>query len=180
LSDVPTCPSLTFLKALTLRVPLEIVPPMSVQQRLQSLGITLPPATNPAANYANYVITGNLLFVAGKGPLPVDGKLPKGKLGREFSTEQGYVFARSAGFDILAVLQLALGDLERVARVVKLQGFVNATPEFEQHPQVLDGCSDLMASVFGPKGVHARSVFGAASVRGNLPIIVDSIFEIVL
>src|SRR5688500_13785833 len=102
---------------------------MSVQERLQSLGITLPTATNPAANYANYVITGNLLFVAGKGPLPVDGKLPKGKLGREFSTEQGYAFARSAGFDILAVLQSALGDLERVARVVKLQGFVNATPE---------------------------------------------------
>lgn len=151
---------------------------VSVQERLRSLGIVLPAATNPAANYTNYVITGRLLYVAGKGPLPVDGKLPKGKLGREFTTQQGYAYARSAGIDALAVVSSALGDLERVSRVVKLQGFVNATPEFEEHAQVLDGCSDLMADVFGPKGVHARSVFGAVSVRGNLPVIVDSIFEI--
>lgn len=151
---------------------------MSVRERLHSLGLTLPLASNPAANYTNYVVSGSLLFVAGKGPLAVDGQLPRGKLGREFSTREGYVFARSAGLDVLAVVQLALGDLERVARVVKLQGFVNATPEFEEHALVLDGCSDLMADVFGAKGVHARSVFGAVSVRANLPIIVDSIFEI--
>lgn len=151
---------------------------MSVEARLQSLGITLPAASNPAANYANYVRTGNLLFMAGKGPLPVDGKLPKGKLGNEFSTEEGYVFARSVGVDILAAVRAALGDLDKVARVVKLQGFVNATPEFEEHAQVLNGCSDLMVEVFGPKGVHARSVFGAASLRANLPIVIDSIFEV--
>jgi len=151
---------------------------VSVHERLQSLGIELPPATNPAANYTNYVVTGELLFVAGKGPLPIDGKPPRGKLGREYSTQEGYAFARSTGLDILAVVRLALGDLDRVTRVVKLQGFVNATPEFEEHAQVLNGCSDLMVEVFGPKGVHARSVFGAVSVRGNLPIIVDSIFEI--
>ena len=151
---------------------------MSVEARLQSLGITLPAASNPAANYANYVRTGNLLFMAGKGPLPVDGKLPKGKLGNEFSTEEGYVFARSVGLDIIAAVRAALGDLDKVARVVKLQGFVNATPEFEEHAQVLNGCSDLMVEVFGPKGVHARSVFGAASLRANLPIVIDSIFEV--
>lgn len=151
---------------------------VSVHDRLNALGITLPPATNPAANYTNYVVTGNLLFVAGKGPLPVDGKAPKGRLGREFSTAQGYTFARSTGIDILSVINSAVGSLDRVARVVKLQGFVNATPEFEEHPQVLNGCSDLMVEVFGPKGVHARSVFGATSVRANLPIIIDSIFEI--
>ncbi|MGC4087535.1 MAG: RidA family protein [Polyangiaceae bacterium] len=151
---------------------------MSIDERLRSLGIVLPPATNPAANYTNYVVTGNLLFVAGKGPLPVDDKLPKGKLGREYTADQGYSFARSAGMDILAVVRFALGDLDQVARVVKLQGFVNATPEFEEHAQVLNGCSDLMVEVFGPKGVHARSVFGAVSLRANLPIVVDSIFEI--
>ena len=151
---------------------------MSVEARLQSLGITLPAASNPAANYANYVRTGNLLFMAGKGPLPVDGKLPKGKLGNEFSTEEGYVFARSVGLDILAAVRAALGDLDKVARVVKLQGFVNAAPDFEEHAQVLNGCSDLMVEVFGPKGVHARSVFGAASLRANLPIVIDSIFEV--
>jgi enamine deaminase RidA (YjgF/YER057c/UK114 family) len=151
---------------------------MSVEARLQSLGITLPAASKPAANYANYVRTGNLLFMAGKGPLPVDGKLPKGKLGNEFSTEEGYVFARSVGVDILAAVRAALGDLDKVARVVKLQGFVNATPEFEEHAQVLNGCSDLMVEVFGPQGVHARSVFGAASLRANLPIVIDSIFEV--
>jgi enamine deaminase RidA (YjgF/YER057c/UK114 family) len=155
-----------------------MLPHVSVEERLRSLGLSLPVATNPAANYTNYVITGNLLFVAGKGPAPADGKPPKGKLGREFSTEHGYAFARSAGLDVLAVVRSALGDLDRVARVVKLQGFVNATPEFDEHARVLDGCSDLMVEVFGPKGVHARSVFGAVSVRGNLPLIVDSIFEI--
>ncbi|HTV17686.1 MAG TPA: RidA family protein, partial [Polyangiaceae bacterium] len=151
---------------------------VSIQDRLTTLGITLPPATNPAANYTNYVVTGNLLYVAGKGPLPVDGKAPKGRLGQEFSTAQGYDFARSTGIDILSVVNSALGNLDRVARVVKLQGFVNATPGFEEHPQVLNGCSDLMVEVFGPKGVHARSVFGATSLRANLPIVIDSIFEI--
>jgi enamine deaminase RidA (YjgF/YER057c/UK114 family) len=151
---------------------------MSVEARLRSLGITLPTATNPAANYANSVLTGNLLFVAGKGPLPVDGQAPRGKLGREFSTQEGYAFARSAGLDILAAVRQAVGDLDRVARVVKLQGFVNATAEFEEHPLVLNGCSDLMVEVFEARGIHARSVFGAVSVRANLPLVVDSIFEI--
>ena len=151
---------------------------MSIEQRLRELGIALPKATNPAANYTNCVLTGNLLFVAGKGPLPVDGKPPKGKLGRDFTTEQGYAFARSTGLDILAAVKLALGDLDRVSRVVKIQGFVNATAEFEEHPQVLNGCSDLMVEVFGPNGVHARSVMGAVSLRANLPVIVESLFEI--
>src|SRR5204863_4287321 len=105
-------------------------------------------------------------------------KAPKGKLGREFTTKQGYEFARSTGLDILAVVRLSLGDLDRVTRVVKLQGFINATDDFEEHPQVLNGCSDLMVQVFGDKGVHARSVLGAVSVRGGLPIIIESVFEV--
>jgi enamine deaminase RidA (YjgF/YER057c/UK114 family) len=151
---------------------------LSIEKRLQELNITLPPASNPLGSYANCVQTGSLLFMSGKGPVSGFDPVPKGKLGQEYSAEQGYTFARAAGLDILAALKLELGTLDRVARVVKIQGFVNATPEFEQHPKVLDGCSDLFAEVFGDKGLHARSVFGAMSVRANLPIIIDSIFEI--
>ncbi len=151
---------------------------MNIQKRLEELGICLPPASNPAANYTNCVKTGNLLFVSGKGPLPPDAVPPKGKLGREFSTEQGYEFARLTGLDILAAVQLELGNLDLVRRVVKLQGFVNATPDFEQHPQVLNGASDLMVEVFGERGVHARSVLGATSLRAGLPIVCEAIFEV--
>jgi enamine deaminase RidA (YjgF/YER057c/UK114 family) len=150
------------------------MPIETTAERLARLGIVLPEASNPAAEYTNFVQVNGLLFVSGKGP---SGK-PKGKLGQEFTTAQGYEFARLAGIEVLAVVQSALGSLERVKRVVKIQGFVNATPEFEEHHKVLNGCSELMAQVFGEKGVHARSVFGAVSVRDNLPIIIDSIFEV--
>ncbi|MFZ5890844.1 MAG: RidA family protein [Myxococcota bacterium] len=150
----------------------------TIDQRLQELGIVLPAASNPAANYTNCVEASGLLFVSGKGPQLPGGGAPKGKLGREFTTEEGYQFARSTGLDILSVVKLELGSLDRVRRVVKLQGFVNATEDFEQHPQVLNGCSDLMVQVFGERGVHARSVLGAISVRGGLPIIIESVFEV--
>ncbi|GMK40974.1 hypothetical protein PCCS19_40300 [Paenibacillus sp. CCS19] len=114
------------------------------------------------------------MFLSGKGP----AGNPKGKLGQQFTTEEGYRFARQTGIEILAVVQSALGTLDRVKRVVKLQGFVNADPQFEEHHKVLSGCSDLMLDVFLEKGLCARSVFGAASVRANLPIIIDSIFEV--
>lgn len=151
---------------------------MEVEQRLEALGIALPPASDPAANYTNCVQTGSLLFVSGKGPLPQEGSPPAGRLGAEFTTAQGYAFARTTALDILAAVKLYLGDLDRVRRVVKLQGFVNAAPEFEEHPQVLNGASDLMVEVFGERGVHARSVLGATSLRGRLPIVVESIFEV--
>jgi enamine deaminase RidA (YjgF/YER057c/UK114 family) len=151
---------------------------VTVDERLAELGITLPVASNPAANYANCARTGALLFVSGKGPVPADGRVPKGRLGEDFTTAEGYAFARLTGLDILAAVRLELGSLDRVERVVKLQGFVNASPDFEEHPQVLNGCSDLMVEVFGECGVHARSVFGATSLRAGLPIVIDSIFEV--
>ncbi|GLX70542.1 RidA family protein [Paenibacillus glycanilyticus] len=146
----------------------------SASSRLETLGIVLPTASEPAARYANCVQVNGLLFVSGKGP----SGGPKGKLGKDYSTEEGYHFARLAGIEVLAVLQSALGSLDKVKRVVKIQGFVNADPSYEEHHKVLNGCSDLMMDVFGEKGVHARSVLGAASVRDNLPIIIDSIFEV--
>ncbi len=151
---------------------------MDTEERLNQLGLTLPAASNPAANYGNCILTGSLLYVSGKGPTAVGGAVPKGKLGRNYSVDQGYEFARQTGLDILAVVKQHVGSLDRVTRVVKLQGFINATEEFEEHPLVLDGCSDLMVEIFGERGVHARSAFGAASLRDNLPIIIDSIFEI--
>ncbi len=152
---------------------------MDIETKLKQLDIILPQASEPQGSYRNCVRTGNLLYVSGKGPGARYDVPPKGKLGQEFTVDQGYQFAREAGLDILAAVKLELGSLNKVCRVIKLQGFVNATGDFEQHPKVFDGCSDLMVEVFGAKGAHARSVFGATSVRGNLPIIVDSIFEVI-
>lgn len=146
----------------------------NIERRLIELGIVLPQASEPAAKYANCVFSNGLLFVSGKGPAAA----PKGKLGLDYSTEEGYQFARQAGIEVLAVLKNALGHLDNVNRVVKAQGFVNADPSFEEHHKVLNGFSDLMLEVFGEKGFHARSVMGASSLRNNLPVIVDSIFEV--
>ncbi|GBF71814.1 hypothetical protein PA598K_00026 [Paenibacillus sp. 598K] len=145
-----------------------------IENRLRAMDIRLPEASDPAAKYANFVIVNGLMFVSGKGP---HGN-PKGKLGIDYTTLEGYRFAREAGLEVLAVVKSALGSLDRVKRVVKVQGFVNASADFEEHHKVLNGFSDLMMDVFEDKGLHARSVFGAVSVRDNLPIIVDSIFEV--
>ncbi|WP_249863112.1 RidA family protein [Paenibacillus konkukensis] len=147
---------------------------MSIESRLHELQIVLPEASEPAAKYANYVIVNGLMFVSGKGP---SGN-PKGKVGEEFSTEEGYRFARNTGIEVLAVVKSALGSLDKVKRVVKVQGFVNAHPDFEEPHKVLNGFSDLMLDVFGERGIHARSVLGASALRDNLPIVVDSIFQV--
>ncbi|MBO9607645.1 MAG: RidA family protein [Paenibacillaceae bacterium] len=144
------------------------------EDRLRRLGITLPEASAPAANYANFALAGGLLFISGKGP----AGHPRGKLGAELTTEEGYRFARTAGIEALAAAKAAIGRLDRVKRVVKVQGFVNASPDFEEPHLVLNGCSDLMIDAFGPNGAHARSVLGAASLRSQLPVIVDCIFEV--
>ncbi|CAH1215794.1 MULTISPECIES: RidA family protein [Paenibacillus] len=145
-----------------------------IEQRLEQLGIVLPRASAPAAKYANAVIVNGMMYVSGKGPNTAE----RGKLGDKFTTDQGYAFARNAGIEVLAVVQEVLGSLDRVERVVKIQGFVNATASYDEHHKVLNGCSDLMLDVFGERGVHARSVFGAASVRDDLPLIIDSIFQV--
>jgi enamine deaminase RidA (YjgF/YER057c/UK114 family) len=150
----------------------------SAEKRLEALGIVLPAASAPAARYANFVEVNGLLFISGKGPAGSGGVKPKGKLGRDYTTQQGYEYAREAGIEVLAVVRFALGSLDKVKRVVKIQGFINADPTFEEHHKVLDGCSELMLEVFGERGLHARSVMGAASLRDNLPVVIDSIFEV--
>ncbi|WNQ10907.1 RidA family protein [Paenibacillus aurantius] len=145
-----------------------------IEKRLEERGIRLPEASGPAARYVNYAQVDGMLYVSGKGP----SGSPRGKLGREFTTAEGYAFARQAGLEVLAVVKEALGSLDRVRRVVKIQGFVNAEPTFEEPHLVLNGCSDLMLEVFGEKGAHARSVMGACSLRDGLPLVVDSVFAV--
>lgn len=151
---------------------------MNPEQRLRDLGLVLPSGSAPAANYANAVRSGNLLFIAGKAPLPENGKLPKGRLGREFTADEGYRYARSAALELMAVMRAELGSLDKVARVVEVQGFLNAVETFEDHAKVLNGCSDLLVEVFGERGVHARSVLGASSLRGGLPLVLKAVVEI--
>ena len=152
---------------------------MSAEKRLKELGLDLGTVSRPVANYVNAVQTGNLLFLSGKGPRPsADGKRAKGKLGREYTVEQGYQHARSVGLDLLAVMKSELGSLDRVKRVVKVLGMVNSVPEFEDPPKVINGCSDLFVEVFGDRGRHARSAVGMAALPGGIPVEIECIVEV--
>ena len=151
---------------------------MSAEKRLRQLGIELPEAPSPLANYVNAVRVGNLLFLSGKGPSAVDGLRPAGKLGREFNLDQGYLFARSTGLALLAVMRAELGSLDRIKRVVKLLGMVNAVPDFADQPKVVNGCSDLMVEVFGERGRHARSAVGVGSLPSGIPVEIEAIVEV--
>jgi len=146
---------------------------VSAEKRLKELGIELAAPAPPVANYVNAVRTGNLLFLAGKGPSAV-----KGKLGAEFTVEQGYQHARSVGLALLAVMKAELGSLDRVNRVVKLLGMVNGTPEFTDQPKVINGCSDLFVEVFGDQGKHARSAVGMGSLPNGIPVEIECIVEV--
>jgi enamine deaminase RidA (YjgF/YER057c/UK114 family) len=152
---------------------------MSAEQRLKELGIDLGTVSQPVANYVNAVRSGNLLFLAGKGPRPgQDGKRPVGKVGREFTVEQAYEHARSVGLDLLAVMRAELGSLDRVKRVVKVLGMVNADAEFGDHPKVINGCSDLFVQVLGERGKHARSAVGMGSLPMGIPVEIEAIIEV--
>lgn len=151
---------------------------MSAEKRLKELGIDLGKVSAPVANYVNAVRTGNLLFLSGKGPRAVNGARPKGKVGREYSVEEGYQHARTVGMDLLAVMRSELGSLDRVKRVVKVLGMVNATPEFEDQPKVINGCSDLFVEVLGERGKHARSAVGMGSLPMGIPVEIECIVEV--
>ena len=156
-------------------------PPKTVadpEARLKELGIVLPTASAPVANYVNAVRTGNLLFLAGKGPTGPDGKDVVGKLGRDLTVEEGYRAARYVAINQLAVLKAELGNLKRVKRIVKVLGMVNSDPSFGQQPQVVNGCSDLLVEVFGDKGRHARSSVGMAALPNNIAVEIEIVVEI--
>jgi enamine deaminase RidA (YjgF/YER057c/UK114 family) len=151
---------------------------VSAEKRLKQLGIDLGTVSAPVANYVNAVRAGNLLFLAGKGPRAVDGKRPQGKVGRDYTAEQAYQHARTVGMDLLAVMRAELGSLDRVKRVVKVLGMVNAVPEFQDHPKVINGCSDLFVEVLGEAGKHARSAVGMGSLPMGIPVEIECIVEV--
>ena len=150
-----------------------------IEARLAELGIRLPEAAAPAANYVPWAVTGNLIFVAGQITL-ADGMLKhQGKLGAEISVEEGYQAARLCAINIVSQLRAACGgDLDKVARVVKLVGFVNSTPDFTDQPKVVNGASDLMVEVFGDAGRHARSAVSAGSLPLGVAVEVEAIVEL--
>lgn len=149
-----------------------------VNNTLTELGITLPEAPTPAANYVPFVRTGNLLYVSGQVSMDADG-LVRGKLGENMSVEDAQKAARLCALNLLAQVSAACdGDLNKVTRVVKLTGFVNSTADFNQHPQVVNGASDLMAEVFGDAGKHARAAVGSSSLPLGVAVEVEGIFEL--
>jgi enamine deaminase RidA (YjgF/YER057c/UK114 family) len=149
----------------------------TVETRLGELGVTLPDAPAPAANYVPYVISGNLLFVSGQISQGPDG-LIRGKLGADLDAEAGAAAARHCALALIAQARAAVGDLDRIARVVKLTGFVNATPDFTEHPKVINGASDFFVSVFGDKGRHARAAVGTPSLPLGVAVEIEGIFEL--
>ncbi len=148
------------------------------EKRLSDLGIELKIPETPVANYVHAVRSGNLIFLAGKGPKMDNGKNVIGKLGAELSVEQGYEAARWAAINQLSVLKSELGNLNKVSRIVKVKGMVNAVHDFTDQSKVINGYSDLMVEVFGEKGKHARAAVGMASLPGNMAVEVEMIVEV--
>jgi enamine deaminase RidA (YjgF/YER057c/UK114 family) len=150
-----------------------------IDKRLAELGITLPVPAKPVANYVGWVKTGNLVFTAGQVPLK-DGKIEyQGKLGKDYTVEQGAAAARICAINVVAQLKDAVGgDLDRIKRIVKVVGFVNGVPDFADHPKVVNGASDLLVEIFGDKGRHARSAVGSGSLPVNVAVEVEAVAEI--
>jgi enamine deaminase RidA (YjgF/YER057c/UK114 family) len=152
---------------------------MGAESRLKELGIELPPAPKPIGNYVPGVQSGKLLFMSGIGPRRPDGSAITGKLGAGMSVEEGYAAARAVGLNMLANIRLVIGSLDRVERVVKVLGMVNAAPEFNDMPKVINGFSDLFVEVFGPeRGRGARSAVGMAALPNQIAVEVEMVLEL--
>jgi len=149
---------------------------MSAERNLTEKQISLPKAPKPVANYVTSVKVGDLLYVSGHGPAPIEGVKTLGKVGKDLTAEEGYQSARRTGLNILATAREALGTLDRVERVVKVLGMVNSVPDFQDHPKVINGCSDLFVEVFGDAGRGARSAVGMGSLPGNIATEIEVIF----
>jgi enamine deaminase RidA (YjgF/YER057c/UK114 family) len=148
---------------------------MSADQRLAELGLTLPPSPKPAGNYVPFRLAGNLLFLAGVGPHRADGSMMTGKVGADVSIEQAYEAAKLCGLNLLVNTIAAIGTLERVETVLKVLGMVNAVPDFTQHPEVINGCTDLFVQIFGDAGRPARAAVGMGSLPRNISVEVEAI-----
>ena len=150
----------------------------TVEEKLKALGLELPPAPASGGIYHPVVISGNYLYVSGQGPMKADSQLIKGKVGRDLTLEEGQLAARQVGLAMLATIQAQIGDLGKIKRLIKTLGMVNCFPEFEQHPQTINGFSQLMVDLFGEEnGKGARSAVGM-SLPGNIAVEVECIFEL--
>ena len=151
---------------------------MSAETRLKELGIVLPSLGTPVANYLPYRLAGNILYLAGQGPRDESGKQLTGKLGKDISIEEGYRRARLVGLGLLAAMRDALGSLDQVDYIVKLLGMVNAVPDFNDSPKVINGCSDLFVEVFGDAGRHARSAVGNVMLPNQISVEIEGIVAV--
>jgi enamine deaminase RidA (YjgF/YER057c/UK114 family) len=151
---------------------------MTIERRLEELAITLPPAPEPVASYVPFQRVGDLLFVSGQGPKRDGIFVYRGKVGKERTEEEGYDAAEICALNALAVVAAAAGSLDSVHRIIKLLGWVACVPEFERHPFVMNGASDLMTRVFGDAGRHARSAVGANALPFNITVEVEMIVEL--
>lgn len=145
---------------------------MTITNRLQSLGITLPPVFAPAGSYLGCVVDAGLVYASGHGPV-AGTEMIRGKVGRDLTLEQGRQAARMTALSILATLRAELGDLDRIERIVKVFGMVNTAPRFDQTPAVIDGCSDLLVEIFGEAGRHARSAIGVAELPFSIAVEIE-------
>jgi enamine deaminase RidA (YjgF/YER057c/UK114 family) len=175
--------TLIILSACQVNKPAETTAPeelydYDVEERIRELGIKLVEPGKPVANYVNSVKTGNLVFMAGKGPRNPDGSNFTGKVGADLTVEEGYTAARLTAIQQLAALKAEIGDLNKVVRIVKVLGMVNATADFTDQPEVINGFSDLMVEVFGERGKHARAAVGMGSLPRNIACEVEMIVEV--
>jgi enamine deaminase RidA (YjgF/YER057c/UK114 family) len=153
---------------------------LSPEQRFQKLDLELPPAPKPMGVYRPFLIVGNLAYVSGHGPFKTDGTLIRGRVGKDMDQDGGKQAARQVGLSILSTLKHNLGTLNRIKRVIKVLGMVNAAGDFEKHPYVINGCSELFVEVFGEEnGIGVRSAVGMGSLPDNIPVEIEAIFELV-
>ncbi len=150
----------------------------TAEERLRELGLSLPEVATPIANYVPSVRTGNMLFVAGQVPRKADGSILAGRVGVDTEVDAAYEAAKACALSALAAVKQALGDLEKVVRVVRVMGLVNASTDFTQQPAVINGFSDLMVEVFGERGRHARVAYGVGSLPGGAAVEVESLYEV--
>ncbi len=156
----------------------QVDPDYDPEAKLAELNIQLPVSPAPIANFVSAVRTGNLIFLSGQGPLKKDGTLVTGVVGEDLDIEQGYEAARFTGINLLAALKAEVGNLNKVKRIVKVLGMVNAATDFTAHPKVINGHSDLMVEVFGERGKHARAAVGMGSLPGNIAVEIEMIVEV--
>ena len=153
---------------------------LSADERFQQLGLTLPPAPKPLGVYKPFLVVDKFVYVSGHGTVKEDGSLIIGRIGKDLTMEDGKLAARQVGLAILATLKQNLGSLNKISRVIKVLGMVNCVPEFERHPFIINGCSELFAQVWGEdNGIGVRSAVGMGSLPDNIPVEIEAMFELI-